>query len=89
MTESEFEKKALSLSKEYEKLNDDMLNQKSGKRCLSFFDKNTPNLILFLEYDLGHLYWRVGWWDRSGEHYKNCDTFHEAFCLFDSKRIIK
>lgn len=86
---SDFEARALALSKEYEKLNDDMFKRQSGRRGLTLFDSGTPNLILYLEYDLGHPYWRVGWWDRLGAHYKICDTFKEAYELFDSKRIIK
>ena len=86
---SDFEKRALALSKEYEKLNDDMFKQQSGRRGLSFFDSGTPSLALYLEYDLGHPYWRVGWWDKNGGHYKNYDTFEEAYELFDSRRIKK
>lgn len=86
---SDFEKRALALSKEYEKLNDDMFKQESGRRGLTFFDKDTPNVILYLGFDLGRPYWHVGWWDRLGSHNKDCDTFEEAFELFDSRRIKK
>lgn len=77
--ENDLVDRIVSLSKEYEKLNDDMFpRQHSGKRGLQFYYAPCPSVSLFAEWDLGELKFRVQYSTRQGCKYKECYSLKEA-----------